>query len=33
MTEEGGDSNDIRSTDDEIDEEDYVFRLDYTKID
>ncbi|GJS10474.1 FAR1 DNA binding domain-containing protein [Tanacetum coccineum] len=33
MTEEGGDSNDIRSTYDEIDEEDEVFRSDYTDID
>nr|GEX43765.1 patatin-like protein 6 [Tanacetum cinerariifolium] len=30
---EGGDSNDIRSTYDEIDEEDEVFRSDYTEID
>ncbi|GJS81981.1 hypothetical protein Tco_0748522 [Tanacetum coccineum] len=33
MTEEGGDSNDIRSSDDEIDEEDQVFYSDYTEID
>nr|GFB14420.1 RNA-directed DNA polymerase, eukaryota [Tanacetum cinerariifolium] len=30
---EGGDSNDIRSTYDEIDEEDEVFRSDYIEID
>nr|GEV49242.1 hypothetical protein [Tanacetum cinerariifolium] len=33
MTKEGGDFNDIRSMDDEIDEEDEVFRSYYTKID
>ncbi|GKE14425.1 hypothetical protein Tco_1422002, partial [Tanacetum coccineum] len=33
MTEEGGDSNDIRSSYDDIDEEDEVFRSDYTEID
>ncbi|GKF29905.1 hypothetical protein Tco_0096247, partial [Tanacetum coccineum] len=32
MNEEGGDSNDIRPSDDEIDEEDQVFRSDYTEI-
>ncbi|GJT81705.1 hypothetical protein Tco_1056047 [Tanacetum coccineum] len=32
VTEEG-DSNDVRSTDDEIDEEDEVFHSDYTEID
>nr|GEY56884.1 hypothetical protein [Tanacetum cinerariifolium] len=30
---EGGDTNDIRSTYEEIDEEDEVFRSDYTEID